>query len=250
MSGHSKWATIKRKKGAADARRGKIFTKLVRELTTAARLGGGDPDGNPRLRAAIGAARAQRMPSDNITRAIKKGIGKLDGPAPEELTYEAYGPGGVAIFIECQTDNPYRTVAELKSLFKAHNGKLGKSGSVAFMFHSKGHFTFDAGKYTEEEIMEAALEAGADDVETEDDVITVLSDPKLFADVLDHFDKHDLKYDSAQLTMIPDNSVRVTGGEAEQVLRIVEKLEDLDDIQKVHANFDIAAEELERIALA
>lgn len=250
MSGHSKWATIKRKKGAADAKRGKIFTKLVREVTTAARLGGGDPSANPRLRAAIAAAKAGSMPAGNIERAIKKGTGKLEGPPVEESSYEGYGAAGVAFFIEVQTDNRNRTSAEVRAAFTKQNGNLGASGSVAWMFKAIGQFTFDAGKYTEDEIMEAALDGGAEDVATEGDVIVVQCDPKDFTKVLDVFDKLELKCDGAELTRVPDNTVKVGGGDAELVLRLLEVLEDLDDVQKVYANFDIDVAELERIAAA
>jgi len=250
MSGHSKWATIKRKKGAIDAKRGKVFTKLVREVTTAARLGGGDPDANPRLRVAIAAARAQGMPADNVTRAIKKGIGDHDGPPVEDCTYEAYGPGGVALFIEAQTDNRHRTSAEVRSVLSKNNSSLAASNSVAYLFNKFGLFVFDGDKYTEDEVMEAALEAGADDVQAEGGSISITCDPKLFVDVMDELDKRSLKYLDAEITMIPDTSTKVTGHDAEQVIKLIERLEDLDDVQKVHANFDIDDDELERIALA
>jgi YebC/PmpR family DNA-binding regulatory protein len=248
MSGHSKWATIKRKKGAVDAARGKIFTKLVREITTAARMGGGDASGNSRLRTAVAAAKAQSMPSDKIDRAIKKGTGELEGPALEDTSYEGYGPAGVAIYIEAQTDNRNRTTGDIRMVLTKNNGTFGAAGSVAWMFHKRGQFTFDASKYTEDEIMEAALEAGADDVKTEGDAVVVYTEPKLFIDVLDHFDKVGIKYTDAELTMVPDTTVKVAGQDAERVLRLVERLEELDDVQKVHANFDIDESELERIA--
>ena len=250
MSGHSKWSTIKRKKGAADAKKGKIFTKLVREITTAARLGGGDAGANPRLRAAIAAAKAERMPAENIDRAIKKGTGDLDGPPVEETTYEGYGPGGVAILVEAQTDNRNRTSAEVRSAFNKNNGSPANVGSVSYLFKQQGQFTFDAAKYAEEELMEVALEAGAEDVQNEGDVFVVVSDPKAFATVLDHLEKAGMTYENAQLTMVPDTIVKVTGQDAERVLRLVEKLEDLDDVQNVYANFDIDEADLERIAAA
>ncbi|MCK5690083.1 YebC/PmpR family DNA-binding transcriptional regulator [Myxococcota bacterium] len=248
MSGHSKWATIKRKKGAVDAAKGKIFTKLVREITTAARMGGGDPDGNPRLRAAVVEAKSNRMPAENVVRAIKRGTGTLEGPAPEELLYEGYGAGGVAFIVEALTDNRNRTIAEVRTVFTKLNGSLGATGSVAWMFKKEGHFVFDASKYEEEALMDSALEAGADDVSADDDSFLVVCDPKLFAQVLTHFDKAGMEYDSARLTMIPENTIKVEGNEAEQVLRMAERLEDLDDVQKVYANFDIEDAELERIA--
>lgn len=250
MSGHSKWSTIKRKKGAIDAKKGKIFTKLVRELTTAARLGGGDPGGNPRLRAAITTAKAGRMPTDNIERAIKKGTGELEGAAIEEFSYEGYGPGGVAFFVEVQTDNKNRTASEVRHVFTKANGNLGQSGSVAWMFQKQGRFVFDGAKYTEEELMEAALEAGAQDVVTEGDQVIVICDPADFGAVVDHLDKLDLKYDEGELTMVAENTVPLAGEAAEKVMRLMEKLEDLDDVHKVYANFDIEDAELERIAEA
>ena len=248
MSGHSKWSTIKRKKGEIDAKRGKIFTKLVREVTTAARLGGGDPSANPRLRAAIASAKAERMPTDNIERAIKKGTGDLAGVSIEEHTYEGYAAGGVALFIEVQTDNKNRTTAEVRSTITKANGNLGTNGSVAWMFHKQGRFVFDAGKYTEDEVMEAALEAGAEDVVGEGQSLVVVCAPKAFSAVADHFDKLDFKYDEGELTMVPESSVKVAGEEAEKILKLVERLEDIDDVQKVYANFDIDDAELERIA--
>jgi YebC/PmpR family DNA-binding regulatory protein len=250
MSGHSKWATIKRKKGAIDAKKGKIFTKLVREIMTAARLGGGDPNGNPRLRAAIVAAKAERMPGDNIDRAIKKATGGGDGQPPEEITYEGYGPGGVAMLIEAQTDNRNRTSAEVRATFTKTGGNMGAAGSVSWMFKKRGVFTFDAGKYSEEEVMEPALDAGADDVSTEGDVVTVLCDMKAFGALADAFEKASLQPTSAELTMIPDNTVKVSGANAETLLKLIERLEDLDDVQKVHANFDIDTAEMERVASA
>lgn len=248
MSGHSKWATIKRKKGAADAQRGKLFTKLVREITTAARIGGGDPGGNPRLRTAIAAAKAQSMPADKIERAIKKGTGELEGEVIEEIAYEGYGPGGVAIYVEAQTDNRNRTTADVRTVFSKNNGNLGAANSVAWMFHKRGTLSFDASKYTEDQILEVALDAGADDVRADGDVLQVTTDPKHFADVLDRFEKKGVKYTNAELTMVPENTVKVSGEQAERVLRLVERLEELDDVQKVHANFDIDNAELERIA--
>lgn len=250
MSGHSKWATIKRKKGAIDAKKGKIFTKLVREITTAARMGGGDPNGNPRLRAAITAAKAGRMPADNIDRAIKKGTGALDGPALEETFYEGYGSGGVAIFVEAQTDNRNRTTAEIRAAFTKLSGNLGASGSVGWMFHKRGIFLFDAGKVDEDKLMEVALEGGAEDVQRDGDSFVVSCEMRAFAEVLDALESNGFKCENAELTMVPENTVKVTGADAEKVLRLVERLEDLDDVQKVYANFDIDEAELERLAAA
>ncbi|MBI5509326.1 MAG: YebC/PmpR family DNA-binding transcriptional regulator [Deltaproteobacteria bacterium] len=248
MSGHSKWATIKRKKGAVDAKRGKIFTKVVREITTAARMGGGDPNGNPRLRAAILAAKAARMPADNIERAIKKGTGAWDGPPVEETAYEAYAPGGVALYIEAQTDNKNRTTGEVRTVLTKANSALGASGSVAWMFHKKGRFVFDAGKYTEEELTDAAIEAGAEDVTREGDTFVVLCELRAFSAVAEYFEKHNLKVEEGELTMVPESYVKVKGEDAEKLMGLMERLEDLDDVQKVHANFDIDDADLERIA--
>ncbi len=250
MSGHSKWSTIKRKKGAIDAAKGKVFTKLVREITTAARMGGGDPNGNPRLRAAITEAKGESMPNENIQRAIKKGTGALDGPPVEEQSYEGYGPGGVAFFIEAQTDNKNRTTSEVRSSFSKNGGNMGTAGSVAFMFHNRGQFVFDAKKYTEDELTEAALDAGAEDVKADENAVVITCDPREFAKVLDALEKRSLQYMSAELTMIPENSVKVSGEAAEGCLRLMERLEELDDVQKVYANFDIDDAELERIAAA
>jgi YebC/PmpR family DNA-binding regulatory protein len=250
MSGHSKWATIKRKKGAADAQRGKIFTKLVRELTTAARIGGGDPNGNPRLRTAIAAAKAQSMPADKIDRAVKKGTGELEGEQIEEVVYEGYGPLGVAIYIEAQTDNKNRTTADVRTVFSKNNGNLGATNSVAHLFHKHGIIAFEAAKYTEDEVMEVALDAGADDVRQDGDTIVVSTEPKGLTHVMDLFDKKGMKYTHAELSMVPESSVKVTGDAAVKVVRLVERLEELDDIQKVYANFDIDNAELERIALS
>jgi len=248
MSGHSKWATIKRKKGAIDAKRGQVFTKLVREITTAARMGGGDPGGNPRLRAAVAEAKAQRMPADNIERAIKKGTGELEGPAVEEISYEGYGAGGVALYVEVQTDNRNRSISDVRSTFTKAGGSLGAAGSVAWMFHKRGHIVFDASRYGEEELMDVALEGGAEDVTRDGDTFLVVTDIKAFGDVLDAFDKKQMTYESAELTMVPENYVKVSGDDAEKIMRLVERLEELDDVQKVYANFDIDDNELERIA--
>jgi YebC/PmpR family DNA-binding regulatory protein len=248
MSGHSRWATIKRKKGAADAKRGKIFTKLVREITTAARVGGGDITANPRLRAAVTMGKAEGMPNDTITRAIKKGTGELEGPPVEECAYEGYAPGGVAIYVETQTDNRNRTSAAVRSVFSKANGSLGAPGSVAYMFKKVGLITFDADKYSEEEIMEKSLDAGAQDVSQDGNVISVTCDPKDFSGLLEQLEKGNYTFTSADIIMAPENTTPVAGKDAEQVLRLIEKLEDLDDVQKVWANFDIADDELERIA--
>lgn len=248
MSGHSKWATIKRKKGDLDAKKGKIFTKAVREITTAARMGGADPGGNPRLRAAIQAAKAVRMPADNIDRAIKKGIGALDGPPVEEIFYEGYGPSGVAFYVSVQTDNRNRTSSDVRSAFTKQDGNLGTTGSVGYLFRNRGIFTFPSTHYTEEQLLDIALEQGADDVRAEGSTYVVDCDFKLFAPLMDAFDKAGYVYEEAELTWIPDTTIKVAGTDAEKVLRLVERLEDLDDVQKVYANFDIDEAEFERIA--
>ncbi len=248
MSGHSRWATIRRKKGAVDAKRGQVFTKLVREITTAVRLGGGDPNGNPRLRAAIMVAKSQSMTGDTIERGIKKGLGTLDGPAPEEIMYEGYGPGGVAFLVEAQTDNRNRTSAEVRNTFSKSGGNLGASGSVAYMFEKRAQIVFDAGKVSEDRVMEVALDAGASDVTTEDDSITVYGDWKSFADLLECFEREKMTYASAEIAMIPENTVAVSGDDAERLMKLMEKLEELDDVQKVYANFDIDEATLAKMA--
>jgi YebC/PmpR family DNA-binding regulatory protein len=245
MSGHSKWASIKHKKGALDAKRGKIFTKLIKELTVAARMGGGDPDGNPRLRTAILAAKSENMPKDNIERAIKKGTGELEGVAYEEFNYEGYGPGGVAILVDVVTDNKNRTVADLKYVFDRHGGALGEPGCVAWIFNKKGLITFEKGAVEEEKLIEVALDAGADDVQEGEKEFDVLIDPANFEAVKKAFDDKGFKYTYAQVTMIPQNTVRLEGKKAEQMVSLMEALEDSDDITHVYANFDIPDEVIE-----
>ncbi len=248
MSGHSKWSSIKHKKGAADAKRGKIFTKLIREIMVAAKEGGGDPVGNARLRNAILAAKSENMPKDNITRAIKKGTGELEGANYEETLCEGYGPSGVAILVDILTDNKNRTMAEVRHAFSRCNGNIGSTGCVAWMFDKKGLFSFDKGKVDEEKLMEVALDAGAQDINDEESAIEVLTDPKDFEKVKEALDKHELAYGFAKITMIPQNTVKLGEKEAEQTLKLVETLEDLDDVQNVHANFDIPDEILEKIS--
>ena len=246
MAGHSKWANIKHRKARQDAKRGKIFSKLVKEITVAAKVGGADVSCNPRLRLAVDKAKAENLPADNIERAIKKGSGELEGVTYEEGTYEGYAAGGVAVLVEYMTDNKNRTVSEVRFAFNKYGGSLGQSGSVAWMFEKKGLFTFALDSISEERLMEAALEAGAEDVvaNTEDGLYEVYTDPADFSDVRAAFDDQGLKYDEADVTMIPKNTVRVEGKTARQVLNLLEALEDLDDVQKVHANFDIPAEDL------
>lgn len=249
MSGHSKWSTIKRKKGAIDAKRGKIFTRLIKEITVAARSGGGDPDGNPRLRSAIAAAKTENMPKDNIDRAIKKGTGELDGEVYEEILYEGYGPAGVAVLVECMTDNRNRTVADIRHYFAKSNGNLGESGCVAWMFEKKGLIQVDKNKYSEEELMDKALEAGAEDVVEEESVYQILTTPEDFSDVRDALDESGVEYFEAAVSMIPANTVEVSEEKpARSLLKLLESLEDHDDVQNVYSNFDIDDKLMEQIS--
>jgi YebC/PmpR family DNA-binding regulatory protein len=248
MSGHSKWATIKHKKAAVDARRGKVFTKLIRELTSAARMGGGDADSNPRLRTAVAAAKTANMPSDTIQRAIKKGTGELPGEVYEEITYEGYGAGGVAILVDVLTDNKNRTVAEIRHLFAKHGGNLGESGCVAWMFARKGVITLNTNQIDEDTLLELVLEAGGDDIKTEADVYEIVTAPEAFEDVRSALEQKALTLDVAEVTMMPQNTVPVEGKQAEQVLRLIEALDDQDDVRKAHANFDISDEVMAALA--
>jgi len=247
MSGHNKWSTIKHKKGAADAKRGRIFTKLIKEITIAARLGGGDPDGNPRLRSAIQSARAQNMPKDNIERAIKKGTGELEGVSYDELSYEGYGPGGVAILVECLTDNKNRTVADLKHIFDKHAGNLGETGCVGWLFEKKGIIVFEREGVDEEKLFELALDAGAEDVREEEVEFEIITDPSDFEAVKTALAEEGLREILAEVTMIPQNTVKLEGKKAEQMLKLMEGLEDNDDVSHVYANFDIPDEVMEAI---
>jgi YebC/PmpR family DNA-binding regulatory protein len=249
MSGHSKWANIKHKKAKTDAKKGKIFTKLIKEIMVAAK-GGSDISGNPRLRLAVDKAKAVNVPADNIDRAIKKGAGELSTVNYEEGTYEGYGPGGVAVLVNFMTDNRNRTASEVRHAFSSSGGSLGQSGSVAYMFDKKGLFTFDMKSITEERLMEAALVAGAEDVvqNLEDGVFEVYTEHTEFNNVKTAFDNAGIKYISADISMIPKNTVKVEGKVAQQVLRLLEELEDLDDVQEVFANFDISSEEMAGIA--
>lgn len=240
MSGHSKWSTIKRKKGAQDARRGQIFSKLTKEITVAARLGGGDPSANPRLRAAIEAAKAENMPKDNIERAIKKGTGELVGDQYEEVSYEGYGPAGVALLVESLTDNKNRTVSDLRYLFSKYGGSMGEAGCVAWMFDKKGVIVFDKQAVDEDELLEAALEAGADDLQVGESEYEVLTDPKNFEDVKHALENKGFSYLLAEIQMHPKSTVHIEDEKAaQQVLKLMESLEDHDDVQHVFANFDI-----------
>ncbi len=249
MSGHSKWSTIKRKKGANDAKRGKIFTKLIKEITVAAKMGGGDIDGNPRLRSAVTAAKSENMPKDNIDRAIKKGIGDLDGAVYDEILYEGYGPGGVAVLVETMTDNKNRTVADIRHYFAKCNGNLGESGCVAWMFDKQGVIVVDAEGVDEEELMDIAIEAGADDVVEDDTSFQILTTPDSFNEVVENLEKSGITMAEASLSMVPKNTVDVTEEKpAKSLLKLLDLLEDHDDVQKVHANFDIPDEIIEGLS--
>jgi YebC/PmpR family DNA-binding regulatory protein len=249
MSGHSKWSTIKRKKGAIDSKRGKIFTKLIKEITLAARLGGGDIEGNSRLRQAILAAKEENMPKDNIDRAVKKGTGELAGAAAyEEVTYEGYGPAGVAVIVDVMTDNKNRTVAEIRHIFSKHGGNLGENGCVAWMFDKKGSIVFDKKAVGEDALMEVALEAGADDVRDQEMEWEVITDPATFEAVKKAIDQKGWKYLEARVGKIPQNTIKLEAGKAEQMLKLMEKLEDNDDVQNVYANFDIPDDVMEKLS--
>jgi YebC/PmpR family DNA-binding regulatory protein len=248
MSGHSKWATIKRKKGAIDAKRGKIFTKIIREIATAARLGGGDPGGNPRLRLVIEKARAVNMPKDNIERAIKKGVGGDDGAQFEQVTYEGYGPGGVAVLVNTLTDNRNRTAGEVRHAFTKAGGNLGQMGSVAHLFERLGVLDFDRSGIDVDALLEAGLEAGADDVVEGESSIEVVADPKSFEAVRDALVAKGFTPASAEITMRASTTVALEGAHAKTMLELAEALEDLDDVQDVYANFDISDAEMERLS--
>ena len=245
MSGHSKWHTIKHKKGAADAKRGKIFTRIIKELTVAARNGGGDPDSNPRLRTIIAEAKSVNMPSDNIKKAIQRGTGELPGVTYEEITYEGYGPGGAAIMIESMTDNKNRTVGEIRHMLAKYNGNLAAENSVAWMFHRKGQVLVEKEKADEEKLLEVALEAGADDMSDDGGVWEIVSPPESFEGVRDAVKALGLEPASAEVAMIPQNYVKLQGKDAQVMLKLMEALDDHDDVQHVWANFDIEEKEIE-----
>ncbi len=247
MSGHSKWSTIKRKKAANDAQRGKIFTKLIREIITSARIGGGDPEMNARLRTAILAAKAANMPSANIERAIKRGTGEIAGASYEETSYEGYGPGGVALYIDTLSDNRNRTVGEIRHILTKNSGSLGEAGCVAWMFSQRGIITIPVADQSEEEIMELVVECGGDDFILEGDVCQITTSPTALHAVREAIQARGVEVTSAELTRIPQNTVRLQGKEAEQMIRLLESLEDHDDVQRVSANFDIADELMEKL---
>ncbi len=248
MSGHSKWASIKHKKGAADAKRGRLFTKLIREITVAAKNGGGNPDLNPSLRTAISRAKDANMPMSNIDNAVKKGTGELPGVTYESCVFEGYGPGGVAILVEALTDNKNRTTAEVRNLFSKKNGNMAGSGSVAWIFTAKGYILLQKSKISEDELFTIAVDAGAEDIKSDDKNYEIFCDPKDLENVKAALKGKGLSWEMAELAMIPSNTIKVTGTEAKQVLALVEALEDHDDVQKVHGNFDIPDEILEQLA--
>jgi YebC/PmpR family DNA-binding regulatory protein len=246
MSGHNKWSTIKHKKGAADAKRGKIFTKIIKEISVAAKLGGGDPAANPRLRTAIDKAKGENMPKDNIERAIKKGTGGMEGVTYEEITYEGYGPNGAAVLVEVMTDNRNRTVSDVRSTFTKCNGNMGESGCVSWLFDKKGLIIYPK-SVDFDKLFEAALEAGAEDVSEQDEQIEVTTDPGSFVEIKEQLEKAGFKHDSAEVTMIPQTMVALDGKNAENMLKLMDRLEDNDDVQNVYANFDISTEEMEKM---
>ncbi|MCK4836094.1 MAG: YebC/PmpR family DNA-binding transcriptional regulator [Candidatus Aminicenantes bacterium] len=246
MSGHSKWHSIKHKKAATDAKRGKIFTRYIKEITIAARSGGGDPDLNPRLRQAIEGAKSVNMPNENIKKAIQRGTGELDGVNYEAVTYEGYGPGGVAILVEILTDNRNRSVAEVRHMFSKYNGNLGEKGCVGWMFTRKGLIIVPKGIIDEDELLEIVLDVGAEDLKSEGDTHEIITSVEEFDQVLKIIKEKNLEIESSEITMIPSSFVKLEGKQAEQMLRLFEKIEDLDDVQNVWANFDISEEEIER----
>lgn len=247
MSGHSKWHSIKHKKAKVDAQRGKIFTKLIKELTVAARVGGGDPNMNPRLRVAVSAAKGANMPSKNIENAIKKGTGEMPGVVYDDVTYEGYGPAGVAVFMDAVTDNKNRTVAEIRHLLSRFGGNLGENGSVAWMFERRGIITVSKEKYSEDALFEIAIECGAEDMESEGEQYTIYTAYEDFNNVRSALEEKSITLDNAELTRVPKDSIEVNGKDAEQVMKMMEMLDDHDDVQNVYANFDISDEEMERI---
>ncbi len=247
MSGHSKWHSIKHKKARVDAQRGRIFTKLIKEITVAARLGGGDPEANPRLRVAIAQAKAANMPAKNIENAIKKGTGELPGVVYEDVTYEGYGPGGVAIFIEAVTDNKNRTVAEMRHIFSKYGGNLGENGSVAWIFERKGLIRVPVEQYPEEDMLEIALECGAEDMQVSDEFYEIYTSFEDFHKVRNALEEKSVVMESAELTMIPQNTIKIAGKTAEQMLKLLEVLDEHDDVQNVYANFEMEDAEMERL---
>jgi YebC/PmpR family DNA-binding regulatory protein len=248
MSGHSKWATIKHKKGALDAKRGKIFTRLIKEITMAAKSGGGDPEGNPRLRTAVVAAKAENMPADNIKRAIQRGTGELPGATYEEILFEGYGPGGVALLVDVTTDNRNRTVSEIRHAFGKNGGNLGESGSVAWMFHKKGYIVVPKSAAKEDDLMSLVLENGGDDLRDDGNDWEIVTDPSAFESVLNAVKGAGLETSVAEVSMIPQNYIKLEGQVANTMIRLLEALEDHDDVQHVYSNFDVDTKQLEEVA--
>lgn len=248
MSGHSKWATIKHKKGVADARRGKVFTRLIKEITVAARISGGDPDGNPRLRAAINAAKAENMPADNIKRAVQKGTGELPGATYEEAVYEGYGPGGVAMMLEVATDNKNRTISEIRHIFGKHGGNLGENGCVSWMFNKKGYVVVEKDKADEEKLLDLVMDAGAEDLSEDGSNWEIFTRPNGLQQVVDRLKSENIVPALAEVSMVPQSYVKLSGKSAQQMLRLSEELEDHEDVQHVYANFDIEESELHALA--
>jgi len=248
MSGHSKWATIKHKKGALDAKRGKIFTRLIKEITMAAKSGGGDPEGNPRLRGAIAAAKAENMPQDNIKRAIQRGTGELPGATYEEITFEGYGPGGVALIAEVTTDNRNRTVSEIRHVFGKNGGNLGEAGSVSWMFSKKGQIVVPKAAAKEDDLMNIVLENGGDDLNDDGDNWEIITAPTSFEPVLEAVKKANLEIVHSEIGMVPQNYIKLEGASANQMIRLLEALEDQDDVQNVYSNFDVDQKQLEEVA--
>ena len=247
MSGHSKWATIKHKKGALDAKRGKIFTRLIKEISIAAKSGG-DPDKNPRLRTAVAAAKAENMPSDNIKRAIQRGTGELPGVSYEEITFEGYGPGGVAILVEVSTDNRNRTVSEIRHCFGKNNGNMGEAGSVGWMFHKKGYILIPKNAAKEDDLLNIVLENGGDDLSSDDENYEVFTDPSSYDKVLEAIKAAGIKPAMNELSMVPDTHIKLEGAQANQMIRLIEALEDNDDVQNVFSNADFDAKTLQEMA--
>ncbi len=248
MSGHSKWATTKHKKMAVDAKRGRIFTKIIRELTIAARQGGGDPEGNPRLRTAILKAKEANMPADNIKKAVQRGTGELPGVNYEESIYEGYGPGGVALLIEITTDNKNRTLSEIRHTLGKHGGNMGEAGCVSWMFSKKGYIVVERAKADEEKLMNLALEAGAEDIKSDESNYEIITTPHDFENVKNRVKENGIEMALSEVTMVPQSYIRLEGKEAEQMLKLMEALEDHDDVQKVYANFDIPDEIMEKVS--
>ena len=248
MSGHSKWATIKHKKGALDAKRGKIFTRLIKEITMAAKSGGGDAESNPRLRTAVAAAKAENMPADNIKRAIQRGTGELPGATYEEITFEGYGPGGVALLVDVTTDNRNRTVSEIRHAFSKNGGNLGESGSVSWMFHKKGYIVVPKGAAKEDDLMSLVLENGGDDLRDDGNDWEIVTDPSAFEEVLNAIKAGGIETSVAEISMIPQNYIKLEGQAANTMIRLLEALEDHDDVQHVYSNVDVDTKQLEEVA--